>query len=465
MNHHHDLHWILSQDAHRVPAGGATRHLVVEVAAPAAATDAEHDRRAGRPPLSLALVIDTSGSMSGAPLAAAREAARGVVAQLSPHDTVTVVSFNTTSRVVADRVRCDHHGQGVLVRAIDQLHALGTTNLARGWLDGCDRVAHDPWREPYGLQPEPASAVQRRVIVLSDGKANRGLCDPAELGHHAAQLRDRGIYTSAVGIGDHYSPTQLEALAEHGGGRLHDAPCGADIVAVLLGELGEILDTAADDLCLHVRPTGGAAVRVLGPYSQDHQGGELRVHLGALVAGARREVVLQVAVPAATGCPGAHGAPGAPGAGGITGAPGSAAAPAVTVEITPAWRAPDGSPRTARSLRGQFEIATVAYAPETGVDPVLGRRVAEMWHRQIRLDATLRNTDRQYRGASDLVAEALPEFREYCRQVPGTEHLVRDLEGLQVRVREHIPERVAKNDIMAMRMCLRSETDFRSARG
>ena len=69
------------------------------------------------------------------------------------------------------------------------------------------------------MATERHGPTQNRVIVLSDGHANRGLVEPGELGHHAAELRKRGLYTSTVGIGDNYSPVQLDAIAEHGGGR------------------------------------------------------------------------------------------------------------------------------------------------------------------------------------------------------------------------------------------------------
>ena len=99
-----------------------------------------------------------------------------------------------------------------------------------------------------------------RIILLSDGAANEGVVDQAELAHHAHELAKRGIVTSCVGIGNGYERLLLQAIAEHGGGRVHDAEFGADIVDVLMGELGEISDLVAQDvsITLHVPATAKA---------------------------------------------------------------------------------------------------------------------------------------------------------------------------------------------------------------
>ena len=67
---------------------------------------------------------------------------------------------------------------------------------------------------------------------------------------------------------------------------------------MVLGELGEILETAADDLTVTVRPPSGMGIEVFGRYPVSRTGNDLRISLGGLVSGASRQVVLQVSVPA-----------------------------------------------------------------------------------------------------------------------------------------------------------------------
>src|SRR5258708_6190242 len=51
-------------------------------------------------PVALALVVDTSGSMSGRPLADAKAAIATMISALGPNDQVAIVAFNATVRTV-----------------------------------------------------------------------------------------------------------------------------------------------------------------------------------------------------------------------------------------------------------------------------------------------------------------------------------------------------------------------------
>jgi len=477
------LQWNLELDSDRIGPDGGMRHLVVTVRAPRPedregreGRDADHSTR---PPLDLALVIDASGSMRGRKLAAARTAARGVVERLGPRDRVSLVSFATAVHTHATAITCDDHGRGQLIAAIDGLHSRDMTDLGAGWLEGCDHVAAGG--TTGGTTGDIASGItgdttprQRRVLVLSDGMANRGITDPDVLGQHAAALRDRGIYTSAVGIGDDYSPVQLEALAEHGGGRLHDAPLGEDIVAVVLGELGEITATVADGMTLVIEPTAGVAMSALGPYATEaaHAAGashatgtnhatgtaratgtgrrRLTVHLGTLAAGATRQVVLQAAIAPVSGSAARRVQDGVD------------RPAAAVVTVMPSWRLTGGE-----RMHGELAPARIRYAdPDEDdlitVDPLIGRRVAELWAEQLKLGSMRRNTAGDRDRAREAVLEALPGFRAYCAGIPGTGHLVDDLEHHADRVKMRLSARMSRQDMATYRMSLKTERDYRT---
>lgn len=414
-------------DRRLVSTRGGMRHVLVDIRAPRV----ERPDGEPRPPLNLGLVIDASGSMAGEPLEAAKAAARGVVAQLRNDDRITVVSFADDVIVHADAVRADAAGRADATRAIDRLTTRGCTDLGAGWLEGCDRVAR---------AMEAVHGGQHRVVVLSDGHANRGLMDPEQLGLHAAELRRRGLYTSAVGIGDGYSPSQLQAIAEQGGGRLHDAPQGEDIVAVVLGELGEILATAADAVTLKITHPRRLPVAVLGPFPRTTGDGVVEVVAGTLVSGSARQVVLQVAVPPGT------------------------AGERFELEIAPSWRTPDGRRGIgARLTVGLVLVPALEVAAELpDLDTCLA--VARLWHRHILLESTLRNTEGRYREAEAFVREALPSFRDYCRDLPGTADLVRELEGHGAIVMGEIDRGLSKSICSDALCMIKNVPDFRVTR-
>jgi len=86
----------------------------------------------------------------------------------------------------------------------------GSTNLAEGWLRGAEQVAS-----------HLAAEGVNRVLLLTDGLANVGITDPAQLAAHAAQLRKRGVATSTIGVGEDFDESLLQALADAGGGHFY----------------------------------------------------------------------------------------------------------------------------------------------------------------------------------------------------------------------------------------------------
>jgi Mg-chelatase subunit ChlD len=74
---------------------------MLELVAPSAPQDAE------RTPLSVALVIDRSGSMAGPKLAVTRECAAFLVQRMAPADRVSIVAYDDEIRLLAPLTAID----------------------------------------------------------------------------------------------------------------------------------------------------------------------------------------------------------------------------------------------------------------------------------------------------------------------------------------------------------------------
>jgi hypothetical protein len=83
----------------------------------------------------------------------------------------------------------------------------GTTNLSGGWLEGCTLVGEHPKDECLN-----------RVILMTDGLANRGVTETDKLVAMAQQKRGERITTTTMGLGADFNEDLLMAMAEAGGG-------------------------------------------------------------------------------------------------------------------------------------------------------------------------------------------------------------------------------------------------------
>lgn len=161
---------------------------------------AEEQLTAPETPVDVVLAIDTSGSMKGESLEAAKRAARAFVEAMQPPNRVAIVAFSTSASVVAPFTDDDDALNG----AIDGLAASGET------------AAYDSLIAAAGLAREPGANV-KGVVLLSDGgdTMSRATLDEA-----VRQTRDAGIPVYAVSLPSYEAdPTVLTTIASQTGGR------------------------------------------------------------------------------------------------------------------------------------------------------------------------------------------------------------------------------------------------------
>lgn len=252
------------------------------------APDAPPQAAASRPPQSLALVIDRSGSMAGPPLAEAKRCAEFVLSRLRATDRVALVQFD-------DRVRrlwpAAPLGDGRAQRmALAGITAGGTTDLHGGWLEGAQALAEALPGAGVG-----GHAGLQRVILLSDGAANRGLTDTAAIAEQCQAWAERGVSTSTYGLGRHFNEELMLAMARAGGGSSYYGDTAADLMEPFERELALLENLCLRGLRLSVQVPEGVQVQVLNDLVQN----DGSWHLPDLAWGAEAWAVLRLTVPAA----------------------------------------------------------------------------------------------------------------------------------------------------------------------
>jgi Ca-activated chloride channel family protein len=226
-----------------VASDGACRlDLLLTITAPPARPAATGRRR---PPLNLALVIDRSGSMAGTKLSHARKAARFLAAELTGRDRLAIVSFDSHVQLVVPSTPVIQPQR--FIQAINTIRSGGATALFDGWLAGATQVA----------EHLEATALNR-VLLLSDGQANVGLTDPDAIAGRVAGLTQRGISSSAFGLGDGFDEDLMGAIASTGDGTLAHIESPQQLADLYAAELQGLVSTAGRRVSLGVRGKHGA---------------------------------------------------------------------------------------------------------------------------------------------------------------------------------------------------------------
>ncbi len=292
-----------------------------------------------RPPMSVAIVIDHSGSMQGEKIAKAREAARGLVTRLGAGDRVALIQYDDSAEVLVPSIAIDEEGKRRLLAAIDGIQDAGGTNIHDGLVLGRDEILRS-------LVPGHVN----RVVLLSDGNANVGVTDVSSLARLAGDASERGVRITTVGLGDDYNEDLMEAVAENGRGRYYYVKDATTLDAVFAGELRAIQGTVATASELRLEPAcAGVEIAEVFGYVTRREGGTTIVPLADIAGGDRRKIVARLVVP--TGTTGAMG----------------------VLTATLGYTASEGKAGVARAVVGVEVTEDVALVEKT-VDPdVLGK--------------------------------------------------------------------------------------------
>ena len=356
-----------------------SRYLLLEVEA------SRSEDAPPREPLNLALAIDTSGSMAGAPVEAAKRAALQVIETLGAGDRLSLIHFSSQAASLFEGMLMDPEGRRRAMQIVGSLRAGGGTDLSGGWFEAARCVSEVIDRE---------EATSGRILMISDGFANRGITDPAELLHHAREIARRGVITSALGIGDGYSPLQLDALAEGGGGRLHDAATPEETYRLILAELGEMRAVVASQLTVRIEAEEAQFESVndapVGP-----QPGSF--FLGELTESETRPLALHLRWPASP--------------------PGTRR----SVRLSLSWIAPGEESTRTETFTQELPVVSAAELDAIAPDLEVRARIADLKEAAVAYQSMRDNENRDYAMAQERYRAAQAQHSELLQSLPDAE--------------------------------------------
>jgi hypothetical protein len=155
-------------------------------------------------PINLTLAIDRSGSMGGGKIEKVLEATRLIAGMMEQQDIFSLVTFDDKVETIIPSAKgADLKGVDIL---LNNITPGGNTFLSGGY-------------EEAGRQSFNTSNIAiSRIVLLSDGQANRGMTDLKQLSNLAQAFRDKGATTSTFGVGNDFDEELMTNLAESGGG-------------------------------------------------------------------------------------------------------------------------------------------------------------------------------------------------------------------------------------------------------
>lgn len=228
-------------------------------------------------PTSLAVVLDTSGSMSGGKLDDAKQSILKLLDRMHDEDEIALVRYADSSEVIQSLARVGNVRSSLTTR-IRELAPSGGTNIPGGLAAGLRAI------------DEAARGRVRRIVLVSDGlDATR-----AQAERLARDSFQNGITVSSLGIGLDFDESYMGGVAQTGHGNFAFVKEGENMARFLERELDQTAQTTVERATVGLSLPPGLRVASVNGASADTSGSFVNLQLGALFAGDERRVILEL---------------------------------------------------------------------------------------------------------------------------------------------------------------------------
>ena len=246
----------------------------------ASSTENDSTKKTQRLPLNLSIVIDRSSSMQGQPLDEAKKCASMLVDRMGEKDRLSIVMYGADAEVLVPSQPVTDKRK--FKSQIDAIYASGMTALYDGLSLGAEEVAKN----------SHSNAISR-VLLLSDGQANRGLVDEDVISAHCQKMAEIGVSTSTYGLSEHFNENLMVGMASAGQGQAHYGQTAEDLLDPFQEEFDLLEAILSRRIRLRILPEKGVSFEILNGYSQD---GEGRFILPDLAFGADVWALIQIKI-------------------------------------------------------------------------------------------------------------------------------------------------------------------------
>lgn len=225
----------------------------------------------------IALLIDTSGSMSGERMDTVKKTLHVLVDHLDKNDALTLIRYDSTAKLLTEHAQIQDNKDS-LHKCIDCLDAFGCTNLESAFI----QLRHVTERHPVDA-----------VFILTDGYINKGILVTHELIKNVYSFLNPDVPVHTLGYGASHNIQLLRDIALHSRGSYTFADSNEIIPAII----GDIVGGLATEIGRSGRlqiPVGWTCLEV------GFQQSDTEYHVGTLIDQKDHWVLLAPAVATAT---------------------------------------------------------------------------------------------------------------------------------------------------------------------
>jgi len=232
------------------------------------------------------VVLDRSGSMQGPKLEYARQSLLSLVAGLTERDRFALFSYSDAVQKHCDLLAGTDRNRQVIQSAVNGIYSSGATNLGDGLRAGIDLIT------AAGRPGHPG-----RVILISDGLANRGVTEPAALGRMAAVAAGKEFAVSTVGVGADFNEFLMTRIADQGAGAYYYLDNPAAFAEMFQKEFLAVKSAAATGIAVNLALPPGVRLVDASGYPVTVSGDTALFYPGSLRSGQTRRIFLTLQVP------------------------------------------------------------------------------------------------------------------------------------------------------------------------